>query len=453
MSDDEEYEYDYGSDMEEEEEEEVNDGAIEIENKFYEAEDLKSENAVQAMKLLNEVIALEQERGTEVKYRFQALQHLVTINVKLGSLDESLAKYRAMLEIMSLVTPNERTDAINVILDSISTLSTESPMLCQMYEITLEALKGANNARLWFNTNQKLAKIYIDTGDHPKVEAIIKEMKAHCQLPDGTDDSSKGTYLLEVYNLEIQLCAATRDAARMRLIYPRTLNLNASVSDPRVMGLIREEGGKMYMSENNWGEGLNELSEAFRAYQEAGNPRAKTCLKYVVLASMLALSDINPLAAPEAKVFVDDKEILAMSELQQSLEANDLMRFEKTLRNKNNKIIDEPFLMEYIDTLRRRMREQVIVAVMKPYKRVKISFLALELKMADREVEDLLVDMILDEKLHGARLDQLQGLVNLGGDKQSLEEQKIKSLRKWAKTVGGITDGYHARISKGTQYQ
>ena len=29
-----------------------------------------------------------------------------------------------------------------------------------MYEITLEALKSANNERLWFNTNQKLAKIY-----------------------------------------------------------------------------------------------------------------------------------------------------------------------------------------------------------------------------------------------------------------------------------------------------
>lgn len=37
------------------------------------------------------------------------------------------------------------------------------------------------------------------------------------------------------------------------------------------------------------------------ALQEAGNPRAKDALKYVVLANMLALSDINPFAAREAK--------------------------------------------------------------------------------------------------------------------------------------------------------
>jgi hypothetical protein len=28
------------------------------------------------------------------------------------------------------------------------------------YEITLEALKSANNERLWFNTNLKLAKVH-----------------------------------------------------------------------------------------------------------------------------------------------------------------------------------------------------------------------------------------------------------------------------------------------------
>ncbi len=38
--------------------------------------------------------------------------------------------------------------------------------------------------------------------------------------------------------------------------------------------------------------------------QEAGNKRATVTLKYVVLANMLALSDINPFAAREAKAYV-----------------------------------------------------------------------------------------------------------------------------------------------------
>ena len=55
-------------------------------------------------------------------------------------------------------------------------------------------------------------------------------------------------------------------------------------------------------------------------------------IQYVVLASMLSLSGINPFAAREAKVFSDDKEIVAMSDLRLCLEANDLPRFERTIK-------------------------------------------------------------------------------------------------------------------------
>merc|ERR1719478_1852436 len=67
----------------------------------------------------------------------------------------------------------------------------------------------------------------------------------------------------------------------------------------------------MHMRDANFAEAYNEFYEGFRAYQEAGNARAKDCLKYVVLANMLALSDINPFAAREAKVYQEHKEIMA----------------------------------------------------------------------------------------------------------------------------------------------
>ena len=271
--------------------------------------------------------------------------------------DKMIDRYTGMLIYISSVTRNECTDAINAILDSL-TSATDIQVLSKMYEITLIALKSANNERLWFNTNLKLAKLYLEDKKFTEVERLINSLKKTCQTADGKDDIGKGTYLLEVYCLEIQLCSMTLNSNRMKQIYPKTVNLNAAVADPRIMGIIREEGGKMQMAEGNWEEAYNELYEAFRNYQEAGNSRAKDCLKYVVLASMLSLSDINPFAAREAKVFSDDKEIIAMSDLRQSLEANDLARFERTIKNKQNRILDEPFLMTYIQPLRRRMREQ-----------------------------------------------------------------------------------------------
>lgn len=229
-----------------------------------------------------------------------------------------------------------------------------------MYEITLEALRSANNERLWFNINLKLAKLYLATDQFNEAEKVLLDLKSSCRNPDGTDDLSKGTSLIEIYCIEIRLCAITSNLSRMKEVYPKTLNLKNAISHPRILGQIREEGGKMYMAEGNWMDAYNELYAAFLAYQEAGDLRAKSTLKYLVVASLLALSKINPFSAKEANVYAEDKEIIAMVDLRQALEATDLPKFERVLKDKRNRIQDEPFLVKYIEPLRKRMREQVL---------------------------------------------------------------------------------------------
>lgn len=445
MSDDEdeEYEYDYGSDedfnnygsdQENTEEGGENDELIELENSYYEGDDLKNEDPPKAIEMFEKVVDMETKLGDQVKWRFKALQHLVTIYFGQRIYDKMISRYRSMLDYISSVTRNECTDAINAILDTLTT-STDTNVLSEMYEITLLALKASNNERLWFNTNLKLAKLYLEDRKISEVERLLSSLKATCQTADGKDDPSKGAYLLEVYCLEIQLCSITRDSAKMKQIYPKTVHLNAAVADPRIMGIIREEGGKMQMAEGNWEDAYNELYEAFRNYQEAGNMRAKDCLKYVVLASMLALSDINPFAAREAKVFSDDKEILAMSDLRESLEASDLARFERTILNKQNRILDEPFLMTYIQPLRRRMREQVLLNLTRPFHKLALSFIATELKICPEDVQSLLVDLILDNKLD-ARIDQLNGcLVMTDRAAASVKTREMESIERWASSL------------------
>lgn len=85
------------------------------------------------------------------------------------------------------------------------------------------------------------------------------------------------------------------------------MNLDAVISDPRVMGIIKECGGKLYMSEKKWELALEEMFDCFKFYQESGNIRAKNILIYVILASMLCSTNINYADTREAKVYKDDK--------------------------------------------------------------------------------------------------------------------------------------------------
>lgn len=77
-----------------------------------------------------------------------------------------------------------------------------------MYEITLERLKDANNERLWFTMNVKLGKLYLDIGEFSQLRRLLDALYEYCQTPEGRNDQSKVTALLDVYSLDIQVRAA-----------------------------------------------------------------------------------------------------------------------------------------------------------------------------------------------------------------------------------------------------
>ena len=75
------------------------------------------------------------------------------------------------------------------------------------------------------------------------------------------------------------------------------------------------------------------LRQAFKNYDEAGSLRRIQCLKYLVLATMLMESDVDPFDAQEAKPYRQDPDVLAMTNLVDAYQRNNIAEFEKTLKN------------------------------------------------------------------------------------------------------------------------
>ena len=97
-------------------------------------------------------------------------------------------------------------------------------------------------------------------------------------------DVKKGSLLLEVFALEIQMCIERKETRRMKSVFSLTKKFSSVIEDPKVVGIIKECGGKMYMSEKRWEAALGEFKESFERLVEVGEPHAKTLLKYVILA-------------------------------------------------------------------------------------------------------------------------------------------------------------------------
>ena len=74
------------------------------------------------------------------------------------------------------------------------------------------------------------------------------------------------------------------------------------------------------------------VMQAFKNYDEAGAVRRIQCLKYLVLANMLMESSVDPFDAQEAKPYKSDGEVLAMTNLVNAYQENNIKEFEKILR-------------------------------------------------------------------------------------------------------------------------
>jgi len=201
------------------------------------------------------------------------------------------------------------------------------------------------------------------------------------------------------------------------------------------------------MSEKKWEAAYNEFFEAFKNYQETGNSsRAKTMLKYVVLANMLALSDINPFDSREAKVYQDDPEIHAMASLRTAYEQNDIRMIDNLLSNPSYKILSDPFIALYLQDLLRNIRLQVLQNIIRPYRCVSLDFLAKEINDKVEEVVSLLVQLILDEKI-AAKIDSTKGFLHINAGSTD-EANKFANLQKWVDSFDRIHQGLLGKLNR-----
>lgn len=146
---------------------------------------------------------------------------------------------------------------------------------------------------------------------------------------------------------------------------------------------------------------------------------------------MLSKSNINPFDSQEAKPYKNDPEIIAMTRLREAYQNNDIEQFQRILRDPQlrSTIMGDQFIKENIESLLRLIRTQVLVKLIKPYTRVKLSSLADELNIEFKEVETLLITCILDGQIEG-KINQKEGI--LIRKKEQSDDNRFSSMHKWA---------------------
>lgn len=71
----------------------------------------------------------------------------------------------------------------------------------------------------------------------PTVRQSAKETVRSCfHFQDGEDDLKKGTQLLEIYALEIQMYTAQKNNKKLKALYDQSLHIKSAIPHPLILG-------------------------------------------------------------------------------------------------------------------------------------------------------------------------------------------------------------------------
>ncbi|UZJ50774.1 hypothetical protein CBS101457_000094 [Exobasidium rhododendri] len=457
---DEDYDFDY------EEDDDGDDADADIENMYYQAKGKKGTDVDGAILDFERVVEKEGQKGD---WGFKALKQMTKINFHRGQHARALTTYEQLLTYTkSAVTRNYSEKSINGILDYVSadthgmgggeagalsaspikaspanTTSIDLATMEKFYDVTKQALEESKNERLSVKTDLKLARLWLARGEFTRLSKIIKDLRAYCTTADGSDDQTKGTILLEIFALEIQMYGETENYKKLKQTYDATLQVKSAIPHPRIMGVIRECGGKMHMSEKNWEAAQIDFFQSFLNYDEAGSPQRIQVLKYLVLAHMLMGSEINPFDSQETKPYKNDVEIVAMTDLVGAYQRREVQEAERILAENQATIMDDPFIRTYIDDVLKGLRTQYLLDLIQSYTRIELAFLSRHLNIPIPAVEDLLMTLILDDKIPNARIDQVKQRLELDQSAKkggSIADKRYFAMDKWSKEIARLSN-------------
>lgn len=320
------------------------------------------------------------------------------------------------------------------------------------------------NERLWFRTNLKYGQLLYEMNETAQLQKVLKDLlyvhggvdssllhsinssNAAASSSSSASSTSASTNSLEIYALQIQLYSRQKDTKKLRETFQKAMNVRGGIPHPRTIALIQgktssfsesaavssdsffsrvsrsivlycitlqcrshamhfvaELGGKMHMSHGEYEEAGKTFFQAFKSYDEAGDHSRLRCLKYLVLASMLHASTINPFDSQEARPYRDDPEIVVMTNLVSAFQNNEIQKFESILRRNQGRVMADEFIREHVEDLLRTIRTQVLRRLIRPYQRISLSAIAAALNdIPISVVENLLVSLILDSSVDGS---------------------------------------------------
>jgi len=146
-------------------------------------------------------------------------------------------------------------------------------------------------------------------------------------------------------------------------------------------------------------------------------------------------SEINPFESQETKPYKSDPRIVAMTDLVEAYQHNEIHRYESILEKNKNDILSDPFIREHIDEVTRNIRTEALIKLIAPFTRFTLEFIARQLRISIPEVQEILGFLILDKKIRG-KINQEKGTVQIDSN---IDVERMKAINDWSSALDRVS--------------
>lgn len=386
-----------------------------LQNEYYRAKSFKDDDTQVAIEKLTKLTQRDATADT-IPWIYKSTKQIAKIHFADHQLDQCLIYLNKLKQLLPSMTNIQYLDeSINKTFINYGNVKDDGFRL-KLYQFILDfiAIIGSrpSNDRLWIKSMLNQFSILLEQNELDKCATMIDELNIKL---DQVSEITRNSYSLEVIAGEIELMSLykTVDMHRLRYLYNKSLTIVSPVTHPRIVGIIKECGGKLEFSKGRYEESRSNFYDGFKSFDESGSSEKDRCFKYLILLSLITDSEFNPFESQETQHYAQEEgfeELKLMIECYTELDLNGYKKIFQDL-NPNFELVNDPIFSKSISLIQDLMIEKTLTNFFKAYSRMTFSFVQDYLHLDEAQLQEILFRMGVEGKLHNVRVDFIEGLI------------------------------------------
>lgn len=415
-SSEESYEFEFEDENEDIAEEQVPDS--DLENKYYYAKGLKDDSLSSAIKEFEAIVHYEATTQDEFTWRLRACKQLMKLFYKSGEFDKMLQSLQYFVTLAPNVGSTYVEESIGRLLNHYGSTN-DSVFAKKFYEIILNYIGKENTSgasRIWLKIYINKAGLLLDESHLDEAQELIQQIKL--QL-DESSENVQNAFGIECLALEIEYYSRVlvQDSiSTLQELYRQSLNISTALTHPRIMGIIKECGGKVFFYLRNFERARLEFYDAFKSYDEAGSEYKNRSLKYFTLCSLVSENEVNPFESQETQTYSQLPEYSDLIHMIKQYDNLSLDGFDlavsKIIENDDFLGKDDIF-HDAIKQIKHNLCSRILINLLKSYKTIRFQYIMDMLHISQDELEHLVFHLSNQGRVSGVSMDFYDNIIEV----------------------------------------